>query len=220
MKEIAIYIACGVLSYLIGSINTSLVLSNGLMKKDIRNYGSGNAGTTNMMRVFGWQFGLITFIIDVAKGFVCVYLSKKYGGEIGAFIASVAVVTGHNWPVYYGFRGGKGVATTFGVLLVWQTLPTIAVFVLCVLMILITRIVSIASICGCIISIIVVYILYPSDSHILHRIIVTVLSLFSLFQHRSNIKRIIEGKENKLSFRSSAYIIKDAKKTGDDNDKA
>ncbi len=212
MDKLLLPAVFAIASYLIGSINPSLIISNGLMNKDIRKYGSGNAGTTNMLRVFGWQYALITFVCDVLKGVIAVYFSRLFAGEIGGFIASIAVVAGHNWPIYYGFRGGKGVATTFGVLLVWQPLCTILIFIGAIVSILLTKIVSISSILGCVVSLISAYLFYPSEGSLLQRIAVTVLCLFSIFQHRANIKRIIKGEENKINFRSSSYIIKEPPK--------
>lgn len=214
MKELthyALYALCAILAYLLGSVNISLIISNGLMNKDIRKYGSGNAGTTNMLRVFGWQYALVTFICDILKGVIAVYFARMYGGEIGAFAASIAVVAGHNWPVYYGFKGGKGIATSLGVFLVYQPWLTLALFVLAILLILSLRMVSVASIAGAFFSLVGVFIFYTGGAYLLQRIAVTVLAAFAIYQHRANIKRIIEGKENKISFSSSSYIIKETK---------
>lgn len=216
--DIVYYILCGLLAYLVGSINPSLILSNSLMSKDIRKYGSGNAGTTNMLRVFGWQFALVTFLCDVLKGCVSVALSRHFCGDIAGFIASIAVVVGHNWPAYYGFRGGKGVATTFGVLIIWQPALTFAVFAVAIGIVALTRMVSLAAMSGAVLSFVAVMIFYPGEAYLMQRIAIGILAVFVVFQHRANIKRIIAGKENKISFKSSAVIMKEMPK-GDTNQK-
>ena len=108
--DILVYLAVAVGAYLIGSLSSAIIISNGVKKKDIRDYGSGNAGATNMLRTFGWLSGLLTFLFDAAKGTLCAWLGWLAAGDMGMHIAAVCVVLGHNWPFWNKFRGGKGVA--------------------------------------------------------------------------------------------------------------
>ena len=114
-------IAVGVVAYLIGSINSSILISKAVMGKDIRESGSGNAGATNMLRTMGKKYAIITLVIDILKGVISLLLAKlaiNFGAyEVSMYVAGVAAVVGHNFPVFFGFKGGKGVATSLGVIL-------------------------------------------------------------------------------------------------------
>ncbi len=199
-----IYIACGIGGYLIGSISPALIISNSIAKKDIRKYGSGNAGTTNMMRTFGWKLGVLTFLLDVIKGIVVVVLARHFGGSVGGMIATLCVIAGNNWPIYYGFKGGKGIAATVGVLFVWQPAVTGVLLAVLIGLIIITRIVSISSLIGTVLSAIATFVFYPGE--IYHQIAICALCLFSIYGHRENIARLIKGKENKLNFSKKAPL--------------
>ena len=197
--DVLLYIGVGIGSYLIGSVSPALIISNAVARKDIRNYGSGNAGTTNMVRTFGWQMGMGTFLLDIAKGVLCVLAGRYLAGSPGLLIAGICVVVGHNWPVYYGFKGGKGIATTMGVLFIITPAITGITLAAAVVIILVTRYVSVASIVGTI-SIAVVSCFLEQDIYI--KIATVVLAALAVFGHRANIKRLIHGEENKLSFGS------------------
>lgn len=105
--DVLLYIGVGIGSYLIGSVSPALIISNAVARKDIRNYGSGNAGTTNMVRTFGWQMGMGTFLLDIAKGVLCVLAGRYLAGSPGLLIASICVVVGHNWPCIMALRAVK-----------------------------------------------------------------------------------------------------------------
>ena len=102
--KLLIYAAIALGAYLIGSISPALIISRLVEKTDVRKYGSGNAGATNMVRNFGWLPGLATFALDMLKGATAVLLGKWAGGEMGEAVAAVAAVLGHSYPIYYGFR--------------------------------------------------------------------------------------------------------------------
>ncbi|HSH36477.1 glycerol-3-phosphate acyltransferase, partial [Schnuerera sp.] len=104
-------------AYLLGSFSSAYVLGKILMKTDIRAHGSGNAGTTNALRVFGKKVGALTFILDILKGVLAVYIGSMIMNYNGKLIAGIFVVIGHNWPIFFKFKGGRGIATSFGVLL-------------------------------------------------------------------------------------------------------
>lgn len=101
-------IVCFFLAYFLGTVQTAIILSNQVAKQDIRNFGSGNAGSTNMIRTFGWGLGALTFLGDLLKGALAFIIGNWIGGPVCAAIGGVMVVVGHNWPVQHSFRGGKG----------------------------------------------------------------------------------------------------------------
>ncbi|MBS5645625.1 MAG: glycerol-3-phosphate 1-O-acyltransferase PlsY [Clostridiales bacterium] len=193
-----VYVAIGIGAYLWGSLSPALIISDRIGKKDVRKYGSGNAGTTNMMRTFGWKFGLMTFVLDVIKGVAAALIGRWVGGQIGMSVAAVLVIVGHNWPVYYGFKGGKGIASTLGVMFVLMPMQTAILLPVVILIMALTRYVSVGSMLGVILESICVFIFYPGET--LLQVTVVVLTVLALFGHRENIKRLCNGTENKLSF--------------------
>ena len=206
-----VYIIMAIIAYLIGSINFSVILSKKMAGFDVREKGSGNAGSTNMLRSVGKKAAAITLICDILKGVVSIGIAILLGNvienmnrELLLQIAGIAVVTGHTFPIFFGFKGGKGVATSLGVILMsnWQIGLICLVFAL-VLMAL-TKIVSMGSVGAAILFPVLVlfihtnYTISEGSSYLVYSII---LALIVAFNHRSNIKRILNGTENKLSFK-------------------
>ena len=189
-------IILGIACYFIGNISGSIVLSRLIYKQDIRNYGSKNAGATNALRVYGVKFGLATFLIDFLKGFLCAYLGFKFFGSLGILVCGLLCVIGHILPIIYNFKGGKGIATSFGVLLFAQPLQVLFLLILFLIVVLITKYVSLGSIIGCVSAVIYGLIYIRKDFYI--GLIYILLGIISLFKHRSNINRLIHGKESKL----------------------
>ena len=209
MLTICILIA--IIAYLIGSINFSVILSKKMAGFDVRQKGSGNAGTTNMLRSVGKKAAAITLICDILKGVVSIgiailvgYLFNAQNKSILVQIAAIAVVIGHTFPIFFGFKGGKGVATSLGVLLMtnWQIGLICLVFAL-VLMAL-SKMVSLGSVGAAILFPVLVLFIHTNftvsegSSYLIYSIILAVIVAFN---HRSNIKRILNGTENKLSFK-------------------
>ncbi len=208
------YIIIAIIAYLIGSINFSILISKKKAGYDIRQKGSGNAGTTNMLRNLGKKYAAITLICDVLKGVVAIGIAIIAGNILGdtnkallVQIAGVAVVIGHTFPIFFGFKGGKGVATSLGILLMtnWQLGLICLVFAL-VLMAL-TRVVSMGSIAAAILY--PVLTLFVGGGHYIvessglgngYFIYSVILAIIVIFNHRENIKRILSGTENKISF--------------------
>lgn len=211
------YIIVAIVAYLIGSVNFSIIFSKKFAGFDIREKGSGNAGSTNMLRSVGKKAALATVLCDISKGVVAILFAIMVGKiaqmadkELLVQIAGIAVVLGHTYPIFFGFKGGKGVATSLGVLLTtnWQIGLICLVFAL-VLMAL-TKMVSFGS-CGA-------AVLYPILTLFInqHYTVLTagkngrcyfvyslILAIIVLYNHRSNIKRILSGTENKLSFKDT-----------------
>ncbi|MDY0234399.1 MAG: glycerol-3-phosphate 1-O-acyltransferase PlsY [Gudongella sp.] len=184
-------------AYLIGSFSSAYVVGRVFKKIDIRKHGSGNPGTTNAMRVMGKKFGLLTFGLDFLKGIVASLIGLYLYGYYGGLLASLFVVIGHNWPIFFKFKGGKGIATTIAALAVLQFPLTLISVLIGVVVAAITRYVSL----GSIVFLAVNFIL--SFSAIVKIDIYTQLTYFLLFllgcyRHKDNIKRLINGTENKI----------------------
>lgn len=210
-----VYIIMALIAYCIGSINFSVMISKKIAGFDIREKGSGNAGSTNMLRSIGKRAAALTLICDVLKGVVAIIIAMILGNivenlnrELLLQIAGIAVVLGHTFPVFFQFKGGKGVATSLGVLLLsnWQIGLICLVFAL-VLMIL-TRMVSLGSCAAAVLfPILTLFIndnytvLSEGKSGNVYFIYSIILAIIVLYNHRSNIKRILNGTENKLNLK-------------------
>lgn len=189
-----------IISYLIGNFSSAYVLGRILKDTDIRLYGSGNAGTTNALRVFGKKIGALAFLLDVLKGILAVYIGGKILGYNGKLIAGLFSVVGHNWPIFLKFKGGKGVATSFGVLLSIHWVSAIISLIFFIVVAVTSRYVSLSSIVSAIVvPIVVALVKRPFDKKYL--IITLILATLAIFRHRSNIKRLIDGKEHKIGER-------------------
>lgn len=207
----AVYILTAVIAYAIGSVNFSIIFSKKFAGFDVREKGSGNAGTTNMLRSAGKGLAALTLVCDILKGVVAVLVA--YGiGKIGANVkpeiliqlAGFFAVLGHTFPVYFGFKGGKGVATSLGILLLvnWQIGLICLVFALLVMAI--TRMVSLGSIMAAILF--PVLTIFITEHYIIsgnYIIFGIAMAILVIFNHRANLKRIYKGEENKLSFKNS-----------------
>jgi glycerol-3-phosphate acyltransferase PlsY len=207
-----------VLSYLVGSIPTSIILSKLLRGIDIRQHGSGNAGGTNVFRVLGWKWGVLTIILDAVKGAIVVvvvarlYLDNFPFNNITPFddftvvqiICGIAAVIGHVWTVFAGFRGGKGIATALGFLITLITIDMLLVLAVFTLTVTLSRYISLGSMMAAV-SLPIILIVrenlfgvnIPGYNTILPFVIGLVLLV--LYTHRKNIDRLIKGSESKIS---------------------
>lgn len=204
------YIIIAIIAYAIGSINFSVLISKKMAGFDVREKGSGNAGSTNVLRTVGKKAAVLTLVCDILKGIVAVLISivvgkiaKDCSPAILVEIAALAVVIGHTFPIFFEFRGGKGVATSLGLVLIinWKIGLICLVFALALMII--TRMVSLGSISAAVLF--AVLTLFIRDSYIVayessYIIFGILLAALVIFNHRSNLKRIISGTENKLNF--------------------
>ena len=213
----AAYIIIAIIAYLVGSINFSIIISKRMAGFDVREKGSGNAGTTNMLRSVGVKAAAITLLCDILKGVVVILIAILIGNIVDGLddallvqLAGIFLIIGHTFPIFCGFKGGKGIATSLGVLLMinWQIGLICLVFAL--ILMVITRMVSVGSIAAAILfPVLVIFIgqnyIVPVNnwSYLIFSIIVAVLVLFN---HRENLKRIFTGKENKISFKKSSNL--------------
>ena len=204
-------IVAAIIAYLIGSINFSVILSKKMAGFDVREKGSGNAGTTNMLRTVGKKGAAITLICDILKGVVAILIAilieKMVEGSNGALlvqVAGVAVILGHTFPIFFKFKGGKGVATSLGVLIMsnWQIGLICLVFAL--ILIALTQMVSVGSIAAAILY--PVLTLFIPQNYIVpgnYLIYSIILAVLIVFNHRENVKRLLNGTENKISFKGT-----------------
>ena len=200
-----------IIAYLIGSVNFSVILSKKMAGFDVREKGSGNAGTTNMLRSVGKKAAALTLICDILKGVVAILIAMFIGWAFKVEnqallvqIAGIAVVLGHTFPIFFGFKGGKGVATSLGILIMSNWQIGLICLVFGVLLIALTRMVSLGSCAAAVLF--PVLTLFITDNYIVSQgsgylIYSIILAVIVLFNHRSNIKRIMAGKENKISFK-------------------
>jgi glycerol-3-phosphate acyltransferase PlsY len=187
-------------SYLLGSISFSILFARWLRKIDIREHGSGNAGATNTLRILGKGPATAVFLLDIVKGSVAVLVGNWLGdGNVWVPVAcGLAAIAGHNWPLYFRFKGGKGIATTIGALVIWALLPTLFAGIVAIIAIILTRYVSLGSMIFAICLPILFYLLDHEAAYIWGTIIVAVLAIV---RHRKNIVKLMNGTENKIGGR-------------------
>ncbi len=207
------WLLSAVIAYLLGNISTGLIVVRLMAHTDIRKVGSGNAGTTNVMRTLGWVPSVITLLGDVLKAIAAVLIGRWLGGEVGALIAGVAVIAGHNWPVFFGFRGGKGMASSLGVILMIDPWIALILFAVQVIVLVLTRYMSLASIVTSVIYPILVALFHPGDW--LRILFALAMSFMALFSHRANIHRLLQHRENRLDF-SRINKLSRRKKNGEE----
>ncbi len=205
------YILVAIAAYLIGSINFSIIISKKMAGFDVREKGSGNAGTTNMLRSVGKRAAALTLLCDILKGVVAIgiailvgVLVKKLDKALLVQLAAIAVVLGHTYPIFFQFKGGKGVATSLGVLLMVNWQIGLICLVFAVALIALTRMVSLGSVGAAILYPVLVMFIHtnytvPEGSGYL--IFSIILAVIVAFNHRTNIKRLMNGTENRISFK-------------------
>ena len=203
-----IYIIMFVIAYAIGSINFSVILSKKMAGFDIREKGSGNAGSTNMLRSVGKKAAAITLVCDILKGIASIIIGIIVGNifsnadkAVVVQAAGLGVVIGHTFPIFFGFKGGKGVATSLGLIIFINWKIGLICLIIGVLIIAITKMVSAGSIIAAILFAILTIFIHTGyiveGNYIIFGIL---LASFVIFNHRENLKRLIQGKENKISF--------------------
>jgi len=202
-----VYIIIAVVSYLLGNISSGILVAKAFGVGDIRKEGSGNAGSTNVLRTLGWLPSVLTLAGDCLKGLIACLLGKHFGGDLGMLLAGLCVTLGHDFPVFYGFKGGKGIATSLGMILVISPLLAISLLVVELIIVAITGYMSLASIS--------VTVAYPTLTAIIFRghenysLFVgfsIVCGLLSLYCHRGNLMRLIRREENRLDFKKISSL--------------
>ena len=205
----ATYIIVAIIAYCLGSISFSVIISKKMAGFDVREKGSNNAGSTNVLRTVGKKAAILTLICDILKGVVAILIAVLLGNLVEGTdkallvqIAGLMAVIGHTFPVFFKFKGGKGVATALGVLFIvnWQIALICLVFAL--LLMAITRMVSVGSLAAAILF--PVLTIFIKDNYIVegsYLVFGILMAGLVVFNHRTNIKRLATGTENKLSFK-------------------
>lgn len=190
------------LGYLIGSILTGEIVAK-IKKVNIRSQGSGNVGATNVYRSMGSVFGALVLIGDTLKGVLAVYIGRLLGEVFGIDLASLAgifVIAGHNWSVFAHFKGGKGIATSLGVIIGLTPVSLLAALPVWIGIFLLSGYVSLASVVAAVSYPISVIFLYPNDLNKL--LLALILASFAVYRHHSNLKRLFHGEENRILYNS------------------
>ena len=206
MPDILKLILTAVIAYLLGSISTGLILSKLTNGPDLRSVGSGSTGATNVQRTMGTKSGLITFLGDFAKAALACGLGWWIVGHTGgALLAGLFVVIGHNWPCFFQFKGGKGVASSTAVELVCFPIPALISYAIAIAAIALTRFVSLGSML-CLVSYAVIVSLFfantiPAVGPVWVILWAVLLAALCLIRHHANIGRLLRGEENKISFK-------------------
>lgn len=187
------------ISYLLGSVSFSILIAKWVKGIDIRNHGSGNAGATNTLRILGKGPAIAVFALDIAKGVAAVLLGKfMVGGDWLPVLCGLAAIVGHNWPVWFGFKGGKGIATTVGVIATLAFLPALIAGLIAIAVIALTRFVSLGSLVFAALTPVFIWLMDRPYALLWASL---VICAFAFVRHRSNIAKLMQGKENKLGAR-------------------
>jgi len=192
-----------VVAYLLGSISFSYLFGRILKGIDIRQHGSGNAGATNTLRVLGKGPAISVLLLDMAKGIIAVWLPVWLGTDSLwiQVLCGIAVIVGHNWPVYFGFKGGKGIASTIGVMASLAFWPSLIAGIAAIIVISITRYVSLGSL---LFTALIPVLIIVMDRPLEVLLISLLVAVFAFVRHRSNIVKLVKGQENKLGSKKKA----------------
>ncbi|MBL7149155.1 MAG: glycerol-3-phosphate 1-O-acyltransferase PlsY [Candidatus Cloacimonetes bacterium] len=195
-----------VFAYLLGSIPTSFLMGKLIKGIDIREYGSGNVGATNALRVLGTKIGIITLLIDIGKGFFAVQIGKLLVSEpSNLFLIGTGLfgIIGHIFTIFLKFKGGKGVATSAGVFIALSPLPVAIALVVFVVTVWLSKYVSLGSMVAAFVFFLVELIVNVRNRFANFELLIFIflLMVFIFIRHKANIKRIIDGNENRISFR-------------------
>ena len=209
----ATYFIVAIVAYLLGSISFSVIITKKMAGFDVREKGSGNAGTTNVLRTVGKKAAIITLICDILKGVVAIllallagYIIKGLDNALLVQLAGIFVIIGHTFPIFFKFKGGKGIATSLGVLLMINWQIGLICLVFAIILIILTKMVSVGSIVAAILfPVLVIFInqnyIVAESSNWSYLIFSIIIVLLVILNHRENIKRILNGTENKISLK-------------------
>ncbi len=208
MPEIIVIVFSSIIGYLLGSVNTSIIIGKIVYKTDVREHGSGNAGATNVLRTFGKTAALAVVAGDFLKGVLACLIGRYVFGEInpgtgiflGEYFAGFFAVIGHNWPAYFGFKGGKGVMTSFAVILMFSPVAALICLGAFIVIVALTRYVSLGSMLSAVLFLILAFILNEPLPMLL---IGAAMVALIIIRHSANIKRLFAGNEKKLSFKKT-----------------
>lgn len=195
-KELLLIISC-IIGYLLGSLSGGIITSRLAHGPDLHTVGSKSTGASNVQRTMGWKYGLITFFFDAVKGLLACFIAEIItGSHITSLLAGLFCVIGHNWPVFFHFRGGKGVATTGAVMLYCFPVPALICIALTIAVIAVFRYISVGSMLLVISFFILSFFFSGMNACII--IWALILMIMCVARHHANISRLIHGTENRL----------------------
>lgn len=205
MTALAVFLTAAA-GYLLGSINCGIILSRGVAKEDIRSYGSGNAGSTNMYRAYGWRLALATVLGDALKGALAVMAGRLIcrqlapGFPYGVYVGMFAALIGHMFPVFFGFRGGKGIATALGAILALSPVVFGIIAIVFIPIVPITGYVSLASVLGAAGFPVVLGLVrwFQGQLDPVEMALAVIAAALILYMHRANIRRLLNGTESNV----------------------
>lgn len=195
--------------YILGSINTAIIVSKKLYHDDIRNYGSGNAGFSNVMRVYGRRAAIITFVGDLLKTFLAVFIGWCVFGYLTAYIAGFACFLGHIFPVFYNFKGGKGIVCLASMLIMLDWRLFVILLAIFILSVMCTKYISFGSVLGSMLFPIILNRMNNTGYRSIE-LIALACAVIVIIKHRANLKRIFEGTESKFEFKKSKKLPDDS----------
>ena len=190
------YIIIAVIAYLLGSISFGMIVAKLKGGPNLREVGSKNTGATDVLRVMGVKTGLIVFVLDILKALIACIIGRVWMGLNGAMVAGLAVVIGHNWPCFFQFKGGKGVASTLAVMLMTFPIPAVICYIVAIVLIATTKYVSLGSIT--LAALFALLVIATNWANWLVIVWVLIIAGLLIWRHHANIGRLLKGTENKL----------------------
>ena len=198
-REAAIIVAC-IIGYLLGSLSGGIITAKLAKGPDLHTVGSKSTGASNVQRTMGWKYGIITFLFDAIKGLLTCFIAEMItGSHMAVLLAGLCCVIGHNWPVFFSFRGGKGVATTGGVMLYCFPVPALICIAMTIAVIALFRYISVGSML--LVTAYFIFSFFFSSGNVCVIIWAAILMVMCIARHHANIDRLIHGTENKLGNR-------------------
>ena len=197
-----------IIAYILGSVNTSIIVGK-IKGIDIRQHGSGNAGATNTLRTLGKSSAVMVLVGDILKGVLGVLIGMYLDPEFGKYVAGVAAVLGHNYPVFFGFKGGKGILTSAAVIFMidWKMGLTLLAIALAIMAV--TRYVSLGSVVGSLLFPIIVVVFYKGQNTFYQYLtFATIIAVLAIYRHKANIQRLMNGTESKLGSKNKETVKK------------
>ena len=202
-------ILCAVIGYLLGNIPSGVLIARAYGIRDIRKHGSGNSGTTNVLRTVGWLPSVLTLVCDCLKGYVACLIGRFLAGDVGMLTGGLCAILGHDFPATMGFKGGKGIATSLGLIIAIDPWIALGELVVQIVAVALTRYMSVASLITTVaFPIVTAIVCRGRENYALFVGAACIASLLSLFGHRGNIRRLIRGEENRLDFGKITQISK------------
>ncbi|MBI4504484.1 MAG: glycerol-3-phosphate 1-O-acyltransferase PlsY [Chloroflexi bacterium] len=201
-------VVAAVAAYLLGAVPSGLIVSRLVAGVDVRQYGSGRTGATNVARAIGWGPAVIVLLADALKGLLALWVGRLFvGGAVDAYpfvdaIAGIAVLVGHNWPIYVGFRGGRGVATGIGIMLAVSPVITVAGVLVAILVVLLTDIVALGSVASAVAAVVLVLAAIAQGALPAGYVVLVGLgALLIIVRHVDNLGRALRGQERRIGLR-------------------